>query len=167
MAQKDGLSPEQEARVGEVFSTHQRLIERVASRYTSSQDHVPDIVQEVGVKLCQNLHAFRNESELETWIYRITINAANNYFRRENRHQRIAQRAIEQPHEVIDPDDELISGQRMEALADALERIRPQDRRLICNELQADGVLHGDRTARHRARRQLREQLSDDPRLDS
>jgi RNA polymerase sigma-70 factor (ECF subfamily) len=35
-----------------------------------------DLVQEVFVKICQSLKAFRGESELSTWIYRIATNAA-------------------------------------------------------------------------------------------
>jgi len=41
-----------------------------------------DICQEVYIKVYKNLEKFRFESEFSTWIYRISINAANNYFRK-------------------------------------------------------------------------------------
>lgn len=37
-------------------------------------DDADDIIQNTFVKIYENLHNFRNDSQLYTWIYRITIN---------------------------------------------------------------------------------------------
>ena len=41
-----------------------------------------DLCQEVYIKVYKNLEKFRFESEFSTWLYRISINAANNFFRK-------------------------------------------------------------------------------------
>jgi RNA polymerase sigma-70 factor (ECF subfamily) len=42
---------------------------------------VDDLSQEVFVKVHRNLHLFRGDSELKTWIYRIAINICKDYLR--------------------------------------------------------------------------------------
>jgi RNA polymerase sigma-70 factor (ECF subfamily) len=48
----------------------------------------PDIVQEVFLKVFRNIGAFRGNSSLKTWIYRIAVNEAYNHRRWFCRHQR-------------------------------------------------------------------------------
>lgn len=47
-----------------------------------------DIVQEVFLKVFRNIRAFRGNSSLKTWIYRIAVNEAHNHRRWFSRHQR-------------------------------------------------------------------------------
>lgn len=73
------LTPADQDRVAEVFQTHRRFLENVARQHAPSPDHVPDIVQAVGMKMCQSLNGFRGESELQTWLYRVTVNTARDH----------------------------------------------------------------------------------------
>jgi RNA polymerase sigma-70 factor (ECF subfamily) len=47
-----------------------------------------DIVQEVFLKVFRNIGAFKGNSSLKTWIYRIAVNEAHNHRRWFSRHQR-------------------------------------------------------------------------------
>ena len=47
-----------------------------------------DVVQEVFLKVFRNIGAFRGESSLKTWVYRIAVNEANNHRRWISRHCR-------------------------------------------------------------------------------
>lgn len=47
-----------------------------------------DIVQEVFLKIFRNIHAFRGNSSLKTWVYRIAVNEAHNHRRWFSRHQK-------------------------------------------------------------------------------
>ncbi len=42
-----------------------------------------DLVQEVFVKVWENLSSFRNESSLSTWIYRVTVNTCLSQLRKD------------------------------------------------------------------------------------
>ena len=47
-----------------LFQNHRRLMESVARRYVPVDD-VPDVLQSVAVTLCQKLHTFRAESQVQ------------------------------------------------------------------------------------------------------
>jgi RNA polymerase sigma-70 factor (ECF subfamily) len=57
-------------------------------RLMSDPSDAPDIVQEVFLKVFRNIGAFRGNSSLKTWIYRIAVNEAYNHRRWFCRHQR-------------------------------------------------------------------------------
>ena len=54
-------------------------------RYVNNEQAARDILQDVFLKVYQNLDSFRRESDLGTWIHRIAVNDAMNFLRREKR----------------------------------------------------------------------------------
>lgn len=162
------LSEADAGRVAEVFETHQAFVESVARRFAPSPMHVPDIVQSVGVQVCRGLSGFREDSQITTWLYRITKNVALDMRRREQAQivkarTRLAEQPM--PDRVLDPDVEVRNGQRMEALNGAIEQMRPQQQRAIRRILGDGSVLVVSRSTQRRALRTLRGLLADDPRV--
>lgn len=163
------LSEAEAARVEQVFTEHQRFVENVARLHAPGPDHVPDIVQAVAVQVCRGLNGYRGESELKTWLFRVTVNTARTYYRRERnqvlnpREAMLAQPLVEP---IVDPDEQVAQAERADALRDAIGQLKPLHQHLMRNQLSGSIVELGSKTSRHRARRQLRELLSDDPRLD-
>lgn len=154
---------------GKVFELHQRQIESVARRHALNQDDVPDIVQQVGMRLITGLSSFRGEAKLTSWLHTITRNTATDFYRRERRHKRLAERVangdLEEP--IEDPDQEVERSERHAALHDAIQQLRGRQRQAMVDVLTESDVL-GDR--RHgfqarQARQRLREILMRDPRI--
>lgn len=162
------LSETEAEQVATVFETHQAFVESVARRFAPSPMHVPDIVQSVGVQVCRGLSGFRQDSQITTWLYRITKNVALDMRRRE-RAQIVKARTklAEQPppDQVLDPDDVVAGSQRLEALQQAIDQMRPQQQRAIRRILGDSGVLVVSRSTQRRALRTLRTLLADDPRV--
>lgn len=161
------LTDDDQQRVAEVFQTHQRFVEAVAAQHSPAQD-VPDIVQAVAVKVCRHLNGFRGESELSTWLYRVTVNEARRMARNEGRF-RVFRETYTQvlqatPDPIIDPDQVVIQNQRIDALKDAVDRLRGTHRTVACHELAGSGVQLHRRETRHRVRRKLRDLMMTDPR---
>ncbi len=48
-------------------------------------DDADDVVQEVFIKVWKNLHRFRQDSQLYTWIYRIATNECLNFLKKKRR----------------------------------------------------------------------------------
>jgi RNA polymerase sigma-70 factor (ECF subfamily) len=177
---RDVLSVQDAERVGDVFTQYQRFIENVAKQYAFHQDDVPDIVQAVGVQVCRGLNGFRGDSELTTWLYRVTVNTSRDHYRRERRFQRSREamaQALYEGEAVMDPDDQVEASQQLDAVFDATARLRPHHqtalRDLVRNctgapEVSLDGpTCEGTRKSRlFRARRELRSVLADDPRFE-
>lgn len=166
---RDVLTEAERDRVADVFTQHQRFVENVARLHAPAPDHVPDIVQAVAVQVCRGLNGYRGESELKTWLFRVTVNTARTYYRRE-RSQVLAPReaVLAQPmvEPIVDPDAQVAEAERADALHEAIDQLTPFHRNLMRNQLRGALVELGSKASRHRARRQLRQLLADDPRLE-
>jgi len=71
-----------------LIQRYQQPVYSLVCRLTNEPDDAPDIVQEVFLKVFRNIAAFRGNSSLKTWIYRIAVNEAYNHRRWFSRHQR-------------------------------------------------------------------------------
>jgi RNA polymerase sigma-70 factor (ECF subfamily) len=60
----------------------------IVSRLVDDPSDAADVVQEVFLKVFRNVVAFRGESSIKTWIYRIAVNEARNQRRWFSRHRR-------------------------------------------------------------------------------
>lgn len=163
------LTEAEAEQVADVFQTHQAFVESVARRYAPSPMHVPDIVQSVGVQVCRGLSGFRRDSQITTWLYRITKNVALDMRRREQAQIVKARlRLVEepQPDQVLDPDDLVAQSQRVDALRQAVDTMRPQQQKAIRRILGDGSVLIVSRSTQRRALRTLRTLLVGDPRVE-
>jgi len=66
----------------ELIRQYQTRLQGIAYGITLDREESSDIVQEVFLKVYQNIHTFREEARLSTWLYRITVNQCLNWLRR-------------------------------------------------------------------------------------
>jgi len=71
-----------------LIQRYQQPVYSLVCRLMNDPGDAPDIVQEVFLKVFRNIGAFRGNSSLKTWIYRIAVNEAYNHRRWCCRHQR-------------------------------------------------------------------------------
>lgn len=73
-----------QAAYGKLMKLHYRTVEKFAYQCGVRIDDIPDVTQEVFIKLHRFLHQFNHE-RFTTWLYKITLNTARDYYRKENR----------------------------------------------------------------------------------
>ncbi|MBM2815813.1 MAG: polymerase subunit sigma [Ignavibacteria bacterium] len=61
---------------------YQKFVFSTALRYLQSYDDADDAAQEVFIKAFKNLNKFRGDSNVKTWLYRITVNICTNFARK-------------------------------------------------------------------------------------
>lgn len=66
----------------------ERPVFNLVSRLTDDSADVPDVVQEVFLKVFRNIDSFRGGSSLKTWVYRIAVNESRNHRRWFGRHKK-------------------------------------------------------------------------------
>lgn len=66
----------------ELIALHQHRVRALAGRLLGWNDGVDDVVQDVFVRVVENVGRFRGQSRLDTWITRITINCCRSWHRR-------------------------------------------------------------------------------------
>ena len=74
----------------EIVERYQRKIIAVALGMVHNREDAIEIAQETFVKAFENLDKFKGESSLYTWLYRIVVNRAIDFQRRERRHPTVA-----------------------------------------------------------------------------
>ena len=65
----------------EIYASFQPKVLRFFIRMFNDEAEAEDLCQEVFIKINRGLHAFRGDSSLSTWIYKIASNVANDRFR--------------------------------------------------------------------------------------
>jgi len=60
---------------------HYLMVYKIAYKWCGRREDAEDIAQDVFVKLPEKLAGFRGEASFTSWLYRLTINAATDYYR--------------------------------------------------------------------------------------
>lgn len=71
----------------EAYKQYKGLVWSLVSKYAAGQQDREDLFQEVFLKIHKALPGFREESSLETWIFRIVVNTAINYIKKQKRYK--------------------------------------------------------------------------------
>ena len=61
---------------------YQSFVYATVLRYLQDYDEAEDASQEVFIKALRNLHKFRGDSSVKTWLYRISVNVCSNIKRK-------------------------------------------------------------------------------------
>ena len=69
----------------QVITLYQKKVYSLVRKMVVDHDDADDLVQEVFIKVWNNLDNFKGESQLFTWIYRIATNETLNFLRKKRR----------------------------------------------------------------------------------
>ena len=84
----DGLRAGNERAYETLIQHYQQPVCNLIYRLLNDPADANDVVQEVFFKVFRNIAAFRGQSSLKTWVYRIAVNEAHNHRRWFSRHRR-------------------------------------------------------------------------------
>jgi RNA polymerase sigma-70 factor (ECF subfamily) len=190
------LQARDEAAFIELVHRYHASLLRVAQMYVPGRAVAEEVIQETWLSVLKGIDRFEGRSSLKTWIFRILTNIAKTRAQREGRHipfsalgqpGRVPEPAVnadrflspEDPHwpggwatppRSFRPDDRLVAKETREVVAEAIQRLPPNQRAVIslrdvegwgaeevCNVL---GVSESNqRVLLHRARSKLRTEL--------
>ena len=104
----------------ELYERYSNSIYGLSFNYTGNPTDAQELTQEVFVKVWRNARKFRGKSSVKTWIFKIAVNVAMDYFRGKKRID-----YVEMPEEI-----EIKTQESLEfiALREALLKISPRER---------------------------------------
>ncbi len=73
-----------------VIEAHKGIIYKVANSYCKNTDDRKDLVQEIVLQLWKSFDSYNEQFKLSTWIYRIALNVAISFYRKEKRRKEIS-----------------------------------------------------------------------------
>lgn len=62
---------------------HQKIIYKVCNLYVDNKTDKEDLYQEICLQAWKSYHLFRGEAKFSTWLYRIALNTAITYIKKE------------------------------------------------------------------------------------
>ena len=72
----------------EWLAGHKGILFKVVHAYAFEHADRQDLFQEIVIQIWRSVDAFRGESSVPTWMYRVALNTAIAWTRKEDRHQR-------------------------------------------------------------------------------
>lgn len=69
------------------LNQHKVLIFKIVRAYGSTQMDQEDLFQEITIQVWRSIQTFRQESAISTWIYRIALNTAITWIRKEKKYR--------------------------------------------------------------------------------
>src|SRR6476620_2212388 len=73
---------------GEWLAGHKGILFNVAHAYAFEHADRQDLFQEIVIQVWHSVDAFRGESSVPTWMYRVALNTAMAWTRKQDRHRR-------------------------------------------------------------------------------
>ncbi|MCX7763121.1 MAG: sigma-70 family RNA polymerase sigma factor, partial [Candidatus Kryptonium sp.] len=113
----------------EIVRRYQRKVYLLARRILSNHEDADDVAQEVFIKLFYSLNEFKGESNLFTWIYRITVNECNTILRKRRIREFIPIDEIANLLKLNEtPEQEFLNKEEKKLIEKAIEKLPPKQR---------------------------------------
>ncbi|MBQ5747714.1 MAG: sigma-70 family RNA polymerase sigma factor [Bacteroidales bacterium] len=74
-----------EKQFAQIVAEHKKTIYTVCYMFSKEKGEIDDLFQEILINIYNGLEHFRNQSELSTWIWRISLNTCISAERKKNR----------------------------------------------------------------------------------
>ena len=108
---------------------HQKILYKVCNSYCRNRDDREDLAQEIIIQLWRSFERFDERCRFSTWMYRVAINVAISFFRRESVH---ARHVISDEERILNTVDETANqSPEVETLYRFIEGMEPLNRALI------------------------------------
>lgn len=129
-----------ETAFAELTAEYSQTIYNIALRMLRNREDAADMTQEVLIKIYRNIALFRGDSQLSTWIYRISVNTCRDalrlaYRRKESVFSGFGEEEEQLEYEVADysalPEEIYLSGEENQYLYSLIEGLAPAFRLVV------------------------------------
>jgi RNA polymerase sigma-70 factor (ECF subfamily) len=68
----------------EIIEQHKGILYKVARAYCKNEDDRQDLLQEMMIQIWKSLHRYDRQLKISTWLYRISLNVAISFYRKQS-----------------------------------------------------------------------------------
>jgi len=73
-----------------IIENNKGIIYKVANAYCGNPEDRKDLIQEIIVQLWRSFHRYNDQYKYTTWMYRIALNTAISFYRKENKRRQLS-----------------------------------------------------------------------------
>jgi len=107
------------------------LIYKVAGSYCKDSDDRKDLFQEIIIQLWRSRHRFDGSVKLSTWTYRVALNVAISFYRKDSKRRMISTELSGHLVEIITEDVQPEKEEQLNQLQQFIAELREIDRALM------------------------------------
>jgi len=126
------------AAFNEVVLAYRKRILGTIARLIARPDDVEDVGQEVFLRLYFSLDQLRSPEVFEPWLYRLTVNAAYDYLRKQRRRQESRMADLSEQQVMI---ADAVAGGKLDAEDRRRQQLRETIDALLCSVSEEDRIL--------------------------
>nr|WP_166921632.1 RNA polymerase sigma factor [Flavobacterium sp. JXAS1] len=116
------------------IESHKGILYKVSKMYMDNADDQQDLFQEIVCQLWKSYESFRNESQFSTWMYRVAINTAIVFLKKEKR--KVDKYEIASENIKEDEDDSHIKESQIDHFYKAVQKLEKIDKAIIFYQLE-------------------------------
>ncbi len=80
----------------QVIEQHKGILFKVARTYCRNDDDRQDLLQEMMIQIWKSLHRYNNNFAITTWLYRVSLNVAISFYRKNAHRQKSSIQLIDE-----------------------------------------------------------------------
>ncbi|WP_163400129.1 RNA polymerase sigma factor [Flavobacterium fluviatile] len=116
------------------IENHKGILYKVSRMYMDNHDDQQDLFQEIVCQLWKSYDSFRNESQFSTWMYRVAVNTAIVFLRKEKR--KVDKYEIASENIKDDEGDSHIKESQIDHFYKAVQKLEKIDKAIIFYQLE-------------------------------
>ena len=113
---------------------HKGILYKVSKMYMDNHDDQQDLFQEIVCQLWKSYDTFRNESQFSTWMYRVAVNTAIVFLKKEKR--KVDKYEIASENIKDDEGDSHIKESQIDHFYKAVQKLEKIDKAIIFYQLE-------------------------------
>ena len=116
------------------IESHKGILYKVSKMYMDNHDDQQDLFQEIVCQLWKSYDSFRNESQFSTWMYRVAVNTAIVFLRKEKR--KVDKYEIASENIKEEEGDSHIKESQLDHFYKAVQKLEKIDKAIIFYQLE-------------------------------
>lgn len=113
---------------------HKGILYKVSKMYMDNSDDQQDLFQEIVCQLWKSYDSFRSESQFSTWMYRVAVNTAIVFLKKEKR--KVDKYEISSENVREEENDSLVKESQLDHFYKAVQKLEKIDKAIIFYQLE-------------------------------
>lgn len=114
-----------------VIEANKGIVYKIANSYCKNPEDRKDLIQEIVSQLWRAFGNYSDRYKYSTWIYRIALNVAISFYRKENRRKAVSSPISDGVFNLIDFDDDTEKESNLRMLQQFIQELKDLDKALM------------------------------------
>ncbi|MFC3562761.1 RNA polymerase sigma factor [Pedobacter jamesrossensis] len=112
-----------------LINQHKAIIHKISKMYMNDAEEQRDLFQEIVMQLWKAYPSFKGNSKFSTWMYRVSLNTALIYFKKDSR--KVDKTPLDENIDIIDINESESKEEKLAYLYKAVHELNTVERALI------------------------------------